>query len=681
MKRFTVIISLLLLTAAPSLACMWEETHNYYLFSVYNRSEFSQRMDDISRNNWKVYLGKIGDETYYFNADEIIKFARQKDDQLMVGYVEGLKDYLECVRSKEREQWAWDYPTQDEIAQRNRTLNRLRTYAQSKLGTRLRSQHALLFMRCNMMLGRHGENITFWEQTASQYIETVYKDMMQNIYAGALLKTGRLDRAGQIFAQQGDWQSLMTQYYKKRSYQAIRQEYLRDPKSAVLPFLLQDFVNNAQEATDVDNPMAGGMDGKLFIRNIQRQEAQQMIQLCAQAVRESKTDVPCLWMSAKAWLEYMYGNHRQALTDINEAKRLDGTERMKANARVLHIYITSMQATPNPQFDTYIAGELQWLDLMADGDYHYRNAKDRIVHQALEPRYSANGQQNTGFSLLRAAHASKCYEYIDTMSVDHLLSYIDYAKSPAQNPLDRYLKPLQDIDDNQMNDLIGTKYMRLCQWSAAQPWLQKVPVRFYGERGYVAYAANRSYTVEPWITRQWLTDEQQWNDSPSQLTRNPKLEFAREMEKMEKDLNRLSGKTRQQRCYDLAVRYAQASFTGDCWYLMRDSKSINDWVRPNETDLAARAVELLREASLSNDFKLKERALFALAYCYLNNDSWYERQWNSATADYDRIPQRSTAHYSAWATLATLERANAGRTSDYVTRCDEYKQFLKVFGR
>jgi len=28
-----------------------------------------------------------------------------------------------------------------------------------------------------------------------------------------------------------------------------------------------------------------------------------------------------------------------------------------------------------------------------------------------------------------------------------------------------------------------------------------------------------------------------------------------------------------------------------------------------------------------------------------------------------------------------LEQANAGRTSDYVTRCDEYKQFLKVFSR
>ena len=681
MKRFTVIISMLLITAAPSLACMWEETHNYYLFSVYNRSEFSQRVDEISRQNWKVYLGKNDDLNYYFDADGIIKAARQKDDQLMVTYVQSLDEYLGCVRSKEREQWEWDYPTQEEIAQRNRTLNRLRTYAQSKLGTRLRSQHALLFMRCNMMLGRHAENITFWEQTASQYIETVYKDMMQNIYAGALLKTGRPDRAGQIFAQQGDWQSLMTQYYRKRSYQAIRQEYLRDPKSAVLPFLLQDFVNNAQEATDADNPLAGGLDGKLFVRNIQRQEAQQMIQLCGQAVSEGKTDVPCLWMSAKAWLEFMYGNHRQALTDINAATHFDGTDRMKDNARVLHIYITSMQATPNPQFDTFIAGELQWLDLMAKDDYHYENARDRIVHQALEPCYSANGQQNTALSLLRAAHASKCYEYIDTMSVDHLLSYIDYVKRPAQNPLDRYLKPLQTVNDNEMNDLIGTKYMRLCQWNAALPWLKKVPVRYYGERGYVAYAAHRSYTVEPWIKRQWLTDTQQWNDDPNQLTKNPKLEFAQEMEKMEKDFDRLSGKPRQQRCYDLAVRYAQASFTGDCWYLMRNSKSVNDEVRRNEVDLGAHAVELLREASLSNDFKLKERALFALCYIYLNKDAWYEHQWNSDTADYVRIPQRASAHFGAWATLATLERANAGRTSDYVTRCDEYKQFLKVFGR
>lgn len=76
-----------------------------------------------------------------------------------------------------------------------------------------------------MLLGNHQENVNFWEQTASQYIETVYKEMMQNIYAGALYKTGQEIKAGELFAEMGDYNSLMTQYYKKRSYFAIQREY------------------------------------------------------------------------------------------------------------------------------------------------------------------------------------------------------------------------------------------------------------------------------------------------------------------------------------------------------------------------------------------------------------------------------------------------------------------------
>ena len=86
-----------------------------------------------------------------------------------------------------------------------------------------------------MLLGKHEENVTFWEQTACQFIETVYKDMMKNIYAGALYKTGQETKAGDLFAEMGDYNSLMTIYYKKRSYVAIQHEYQMNPNSKVLP--------------------------------------------------------------------------------------------------------------------------------------------------------------------------------------------------------------------------------------------------------------------------------------------------------------------------------------------------------------------------------------------------------------------------------------------------------------
>ena len=671
MKRF-IIISLLALLALPSTGCMWIDTHNYYLFSVCDTEDFEEHVNEVTNNNWKVYLGQ--NEVYYgFNADRIAEAAQKKGDDEMVSYVRQLERYLECVSLKKREQYSWNYPTAEERAASKKTLGEIRLYAQGKLNGRLRAQHALLFMRCNMMLGQHAENVTFWEKTASKQRATIYREMMQNIYAGALLNTGQDDKAGQIFAEQGDWNSLMTQYYRKRSFQAIRQEYQRNSKSAVLPFLLEDFVNNAQEAVDEDG------FGKLFVRDIQRSEAQQMINFAGEVVREGKSPHAAMWMSAKAWLEFLYGNSSQAMADIKAAAGLQGTQRMKDNARVLKLHITAMRSQPGETFDNYLAEELQWLLTMKESDGHYGNALDRIVHQALEPKYSAANRQPEALAILSAIHASLYDDYVDSMQVDHLLAFRDYAKKPSQSALDRVLKPRLELNDTVMDDLTGTKYLRTCQWKEAQQWLQKVPLSYYNEKGYAVYAANRRYNVEPWIKRQWLAEDMEWSTEKQDLKSNPKMDFAREMQTMEQNLQRLTGKARQQLCYDLAVRYAQADQTGDCWFLLHNGKSSYLVTGKADTDMRAKAVGLLQQASQTSDRQLKERALFALAYYYLNEEPWYELEWNSQTASTQRVVKQSTQHYKAWKALADFEQANAGAISSYVARCDEYKQFKKFY--
>ena len=174
MKRF-ILISLLVVLGLPMMACGWYGTDNVYLFRLYESDEFSQRVDNITRDNWKAYLG-IDKEYYWFDADEIIKAAQKKNDALMVSYVKNLKRYLDVCSSIKDD--SWKYPSKEELAKRNQTLREIQAYALSKVKTKLRSQHALLYMRCNMVLGLNRENVEFWEKTASQFIETVYKDMM-----------------------------------------------------------------------------------------------------------------------------------------------------------------------------------------------------------------------------------------------------------------------------------------------------------------------------------------------------------------------------------------------------------------------------------------------------------------------------------------------------------------------
>ena len=668
-------VSLLaLLQLTPAAACIWPSTHNNYLYSIYDSQEFQNRAENTCEDNWKAYLGLPADDYFYFQADQVAAAARKKGDQLMASYAEQLSRYLECAGSVRYEQW--EYPTKQQLAQRRQTLRQVKAYAMGKLSTRLRSQHALLLMRCNMLMGLHAENVAFWEQTASRYIETVYKDMMHDIYAGALLHTGRSDEAGQIFASLGDWQSLMTQYYRRRSFQAISEEYSRDPNSAVLPFLLQDFVNNAQEAVDEYEDGWGSAQGKLFVRDIQRQEAMQMCRLARQAAAEGKSRQPVMWQAALAWLEYLFEEKDKAQADIAKTADMDGTQAMKDCARILRLYISAGKAeAATPAYDAYIARELQWLDTLARGDEKYFGMKDRIVHQQLAPRYDRSGRHNTSLALLHSVDAVCYYDEVDTMSVAALKSLIAYYKSPGKSALDTYVAPGLELNDTTMNDLLGTKHLRLCQWEEAQRWLRMVPLDFYNARGYAVYASHRSWTVEPWLKRQWLKADMEYGKNPKPLTDNPKLAFARQMQQMEQEAASLTGTKRQQRCYDLAVRYAQAAFTGDCWFIMRDGKSAGDTVRTNETDLQAKARELLRQAAVSTDASLRERALFALAYggLYDERQLWKEEEWNEELVKFVPKPLPHTLQYQAFAALARFEAA--AQQSDYVSRCDEYRTF------
>ncbi len=197
------------------------------------------------------------------------------------------------------------------------------------------------------------------------------------------------------------------------------------------------------------------------------------------------------------------------------------------------------------------------------------------------------------------------------------------------------------------------------------------------------YVLLRKVSVEPWITRQWIkdTDVDRARTYNWTVSENPKLLFAKEMQMMEGTMNVLSGKALCQRCYNLATYYAQANFTGDCWWLMRDGKSVCDTLRVNEVDLRAKTKELLQKASQTTDLALKEKALFALSYgeLYKEDQRWFMREWNNQTYEYDRKTVSNTQQYRAFAALANFEKQNATHTSQYVSRCDEYIQFRKQF--
>ena len=666
MKRF-IIISLLVAMVLPSLACAGGGTDNYYLFCVCDKQEFRQRVNDLTNKNWQAYLGDTK-EYFWFNADDAIKAARDKGDLLMVSYIQNLQKYLECANDVASDQW--DYPTKEQLEKRKQKLFEVQGYASGKIRSKLRSQHALLYMRANMLLGNHYENVNFWEQTASQFIETVYKDMMKNIYAGALYKMGRDAEAGELFAEMGDYNSLMTQFYKRRSFEAIAAEYGRNPNAGVLPFLLQDFVNNAQEAVDSD------LGGKLFIRDIKKDEALRMAEFAGKVVKEGKTNNPAMWKAAQGWLEYMFGKKQQGYQDIQAATHMAGTEHAQLTARIINFYIKSDLAPLNNDYDVWLTSELKWFREGNEHEWFKEAALTRTINQVLYDKYMKAGRINTMLGIYNITGHGGFYSETHTMKVEDLIKFLDYSKGTSSNPLDEYLISNIHYDVTDMDDLVGTKYMQVCEWEKALPWLERVPVSVLRDRSSVVYAVNRKWTIEPWITRQWISDRLDSDTEKMKLKSNYKIDFAREMLKLEKEAAIAKGDDQCQRYYDLAVRYAQAGYTGDCWYLTQYGKSCVDTVGKNEKDLAAIAFELLGKASQAKDKRLKEKALFGRCYYYLNTSPWLTIEWNMDTSRYDFILHPESSQYQALQALENFERNSGQPIAKFISNCDVYNTFL-----
>ena len=699
MKRF-IIISLLATLVADALACAGPVGHNYYLFSTVGSMEWEKSVDDRTMGNWRAYAD--APTMYWFDAEKLTAVARKKGDALMVSYIAQLQKYIE-VSDQMRDRW--EYPTKKQLLERRQKILGIRKYAFSKTNTRLRSQHALLYMRCNMVLGQHKTNVQFWERTAVKYINSVYRDMMRNIYAGALLKEGRVDEATQIFMEQGDEASLYTYYYKKRSLEAIRAEYRRDANSAALPFLLQDFANNAQESIDAQNE-AENWPGKLFVRDIKQQEAMKMCDFASQVLRERRTKNPALWKSLAAWLHYLFGEKEQALTEIRQAATMEGTQRVKNNARVLRLYIESALAKVVLQDDS-LAQELAWLEDKAreergDGnDYenHFTRVYDRLIHQVLIPGFEAAGRPHVATALLavydeqpklfyrmqrrstdqvdswNSDYSSEYFWRIDKMPVEQLVSFKDYIDGEPATELDRWLLTRLRHDDEFLSELIGTKYLRLARWDEAIGYLSKVSIEFVNTMNIVPFMARRDYRIEVWRKRQRIKTELQYPGTVK-VTRNQKLEFAREMANLESGFGMMKSEARAERAYALAVRYAQASYAGDAWYLTHYGKSVDDSARVGEVDMVKKAVELLTIANTLSGFDWKERTYYAMAW--LPFDPWFVEKWSDEKVDFVRDIRPQSQQYQALLSLYRLEKENSARTSFYVSRCDVLKQFAKT---
>ena len=558
MKRLLVISIMALMLSVEGFACAGMGTHNYYLFSVFNREKmgqslFTERLDAF----WKNYTNGLVDE-WRWHDKEIYAYAQQKGDKDMVAYLDELKKYLDI---SDQMQETWDYPTKEQLAERKQTLQNMIVKADAHRNGKMGVQWRLLRMRANMVLGKHQDNLTYWHNVASQLSPSVYKDMMQNIYAGALMNTGNRIEACNEFARQGDMLSMKWGMRNYRNIAGIKTIYAENPNMAVLSYLVQDFVNNAQETLDsytkdekgemipVDDEWMRMVDARVA----SKQDVDEFIGFAQKVLKEKKTDSPALWKAAIGELQYLYGHHDEAMKTLDEAVKMAGTKRMKDNARAIRLVASvGSKRFQKSSYQKWVVEEMRWLVTKSkeDGGYynHYREVMDRLIYTELSPRYEKMGDKNLANALLalyendsvmwgeqsesmpdnswNPNYSGYYYYELSELSADQLVDYYQWLKTKSKGELEAWAKQAVRMEDNYYLDLIGTRYMSEGKFDKAIDYLKNIPWSFLEGQNISYYMAHRDYSKPRWEGRQRFgKDEVTEGAHLATLSKNPKLDF------------------------------------------------------------------------------------------------------------------------------------------------------------
>ncbi len=715
-------------------ACVSEYSdHNYYMFSVFNRDQTSPAyLYDIA-SYWQKYAGNTSSVNlsfYRWNKEDILKVAKHKKDAGMLSYLGSLNAYLDACEKLNPN--AWNYASKQEWLQIQQSLTRLNKASKIYKGTQLKSQYALLRFRTNMMKGFHQQNITYWKAIASRLPKSPWREAMRNIYARALWKTGKHHQALEIYAEQGDMASIRVLARNYRNLAGIQSIYLKNPNSAMLTYLVQDFVNNCQQTIDSrnQNPINKEWIEEIGAKVIYQKEALSFITFANKVIAENKTQNPCLWRSATAMLHYLYGYQQEAWKEISEAVALDGTQRMKDNARAIRLLVSTRNTQVDNDYPQYLVGEFKWLNEMAKGeitrtkgenpknddftnpDIHYVEVKERVAYRALYNRFKTmadkakkEDRQEAGRNyesmatamygmmdaymrtfykdqqdeeyISRYLYSSEYAFRLDSLSAQQLADYYRFITSSHQDAFEQYVCQSLYRNADFFKDMIGTKYLAEGNFGEAACWQKDVSLKFINNQTISFYAEKRSYSVPYWFNHQKVNDSDMWSiqGSYAHLKENPKWKFCQEMNQLIGQYNvTREGESREKLAYELATRYYQASCYGDCWYLTHYGKSVADSARTGEADFAAIAQDYLKISKQSSNLTLRYHSLYALSS--IGIDPWFKITYDANWKE-QKLLQPQSAQYQAMMEWSKFCHQHPEIVDQYTTRCDVLKQFEK----
>lgn len=695
MKRFSI-LSLAAAAAISAAACGSEPVTRYYIYYLPDQSRtWEQRKErglakewsnllgrevtaeDVDELNWELrYLDK------YDGKNPIIKSALRGDREVRE-YLTLLARLIDTSRLRYD---SWDYPSREDIEKYKSNLRNIRQRASQYTGRRLSRQYRLMQMRASFALKDWNDCERIWRETPRD--KSIFTALMHNLYAGVLYRTGKRSEAFAIYSGMGDERSASWCAAKTGTVDGVRQYYITDPNSPVLPYLIREFCNNTQETVDVLSDISTKqLEGKvedyldwIGARQISTSSALQFVKLANEAVSNPEVKDKAMWLNGAALVQYYFGNYNEALKLISEAKQAASTEESRLCTRYISMFVDLATAPSSEAYSDLGIADIDWL-LSMSGDDHAARMLQRLVHNELEPHFAREGKSR---QLLASLLVADCYnpEYgvsdagsrnlvpvyncdyfnaLDTLPVSDVIGWAEYLRDGR----DAWSKTsrAQGGQTDYMNDIIGTRLLRQGKFAEAKEYFAKVPIAFLDEQNIAPYAAVRSFTDLPWRSRREKSNEYE----KVHLKRNAKLEYCDYILGLKAKTSSASDLMR------LAGAYYTASPDGKCWWLTRYGVSPygENPVAAGDFDFAEEARKLLRRAKTSDAAGvLPIDILYAEAFAAPKDMDTY----NPYTYNWE--VNRNSRQYVAYEALADAFTSSTPVPA-YVTKCDILRSFLK----
>ena len=638
---------------------------------------------DFTLNQLEDMLNKQAVSSNPIYRNTFVKYLRENKDSEMV-------DYLLLARRCEiaRPKWfersdKWWYPSKHDIKY-GYDLQYILEEALAYNGTRLKDRYLLQAIRAAFTMKNYDLCFSLWKNKIGRLPNSVVKRMCAGYLGKILFQQGNYRDAIEYYAITNDYESFFWCAEKMiKNYsdiEAIKILYKYQPSSYRLAKMVQDVCH---EAEDNANRKDFGEYRQYYIAN--RNRYIELRDFALQTATKNSNNNPAMWQYVAAFLTFLDGDAPLATQYLDDANGMKGTPFVKnsisnfmilANAHTaaqcdslfesLLSELMKLEKVKSEPFEkyaenlfyswtagsistpTYKNPSLWWYPSRLEDQYNFeKNEMTKITPAYLIPKYLALKDYTKVLLLAMSSNSwtvteslSEYYSFYDTdiyfwpdvVPVENVVEFQELLNTGGRDEFERFLLARCCINNDFLNELIGTKYLREAQFEEAIPYLAKVSHHYIKNMNLYRY-----FRKNPFHERIFLKRRAFEKPYPAY-----KLNYAKRMLTLKEEIqNTRNAEKKASAMLQYAIALRRSLPSGEAWALTdyflgvtckfeyNDLRNVikDEWhnTRLKESD------KMLEQAEkLTKNPEIKAQCYLAKNYSYYTNNGYYDATLDNA---------------------------------------------------